>query len=59
MSIFNTKEEKTSAFVGCLKMTECEGGVTENEHIKLSNIIGYIGLTEYELTQCVQQPEAI
>ncbi len=59
MSIFNTKEEKMSAFVGCLKMAECEGGITEKDHIKLSNITDYIGLTEDELTQCLEQPETI
>jgi len=57
--MFKTKEERMSAFMGCWHMAMCEGDLTEKDREKFSRIVDYIGLTEEELTQCLEHPNTV
>ena len=57
--MFKTKEERMSAFMGCWQMAMCEGDLTEKDREKFSRVVDYIGLTEEELTQCLEHPDTV
>jgi hypothetical protein len=58
-SALKTKEERMSAFVGCLRIASCEGELTEKDLGQLDRICSYIGLAVDEVEQCLGQPETV